>query len=250
MAEEKRIRVFCEGDTDRVVIDAILAGAGLNRVAECVDPRKQGATGRDALIEVVASHLSVNPPLRAPVVIRDLDGDSPEKVAAWVVHEVGRHLGRGRATPAVQPTESEQVKKIVLNNDRTIMLVAVGLPEDPLLKAREISRFAMDDYLLVLAHDKDVYCRLSEFRSVSHEATFRKVDEMVALLRGNKIAVASSKRVLDLVRAITGCRASQARLAEMLLRAILDRGGTDALTRRLQPLTGDLETAIEAAGHP
>ena len=105
-----------------------------------------------------------------------------------------------------------------------VRLVFAGLPHDSEIQSLGITTFAADDYLLRLILDDESlasFCdseeRLDFVPSNSQE--LREIlGELVGCLRKRGIEIASSKRYLDLVRAILGFRFSMTGFAQRMLR--------------------------------
>lgn len=103
-----------------------------------------------------------------------------------------------------------------------LKIVPVGLPRNPFLVSLGVKSHSIDDFLLVLLHERSVYDQFLEvekLKTPDFETTFSGLKKAAETLRKEGISIDRSKQMLDLVRAILGFRASPATLAERVLKA-------------------------------
>jgi len=110
----------------------------------------------------------------------------------------------------------------------------------------DLSSRMLDDFLLQLLVDSPkTLAALSDAAVRDHALAFRKLRELHEILEGQGVKVQSSKRLLQLLRGITGFPASAATYADRVINkaAALDR---EALERVYEPLCQDLREAVQA----
>jgi hypothetical protein len=96
---------------------------------------------------------------------------------------------------------------------------------------------------LLLARDQAVYEAVSEFSDVPYNIALNKLTEVVALMRSNGIPIKHTKRLMHVLRAVTGFRASPATFADRLVKqgvAVLGPAGVRSV---FLPLIESLEEA-------
>ncbi len=182
---------------------------------------------------------------KSVVVVRDLDLLSANQAHEWfraALSDFGWTV-----VPRVRHADARQggfdVKRP--GAEARAVLVCIGLPGDTSTASEfGITRFAMDDYLLRLARERGVYEAVSEMQELSYEMSVEKLDKTVALLRGNGVAIENTKRILHLLRGLTGFRASAAEFAERLLQNAKQTLGESGLRNRFSPLVDDLQAAV------
>ena len=120
-----------------------------------------------------------------------------------------------------QVTSNPRVVRFDLSGDAKqgrVALVAVGLADDKgLCTEYGIEELAMDDYILRLPLDADVYASVPDFDEVAYGTAKSKLSEMSALLRSNGLPIRRSKRYLHLLRAVVGFPASSATFVQRII---------------------------------
>lgn len=199
--------IVAEGDTDRAIIRAI---TGLEV------PPEPGVFGRDRAIRLAA--VAAKQFNRRIVLVLDRNGYTPARIDKDVAREIGK-IWSGAA-------KRHEGWLLHSSTSSAVRLVIAGLPGDPTLRSLGVTRFAIDDYLLLLCLDPEALGELCKKANLAHKpkaATLRGIlDELVEKLRGRRIRIDSSKRYLDLVRAVIGVQASRATFAEELIRKCPD----------------------------
>jgi len=239
----KRIRVLYEGHEDRVVLQRICAALPELAILEVKHTEKSRGGGTTGILKELRGFVA-----RAArvVVVRDLDDLAPEGCGDWLVREI-RGLGfdadrgdcDGGSGVTVVTARGE-------NGESRIAVVPVGLPgiADE-VGIEGIAAFAMDDYLIRLALRGEVYASVSDFEDVPHDKVQAKLTRFTHQLRDNGLPIATSKRLVDLLKGITGLRASPAELADRLL----DAAGAD-MAPLLAPIPEQLMYALQAVRAP
>ncbi len=126
--------------------------------------------------------------------------------------------------------------------DCRIALVPQGLPGTPLLSKHSVSRYSIDDYLLVLL-EQSLGERPALFKNVSaRDRAFHKMDEVRQLMAGQGYTVSSSKRLVFLLKAIVDIGVAPATLAEQAIEA----APAEVVQRVFQPLIDAVNAAIQA----
>lgn len=101
-----------------------------------------------------------------------------------------------------------------------------GLPEDPTLKTLGVTKSTMDDYLLLLCLDPDAVRAFCEGARIAHKPVaadlHRLIAELGGVLRAKEVVIDSSKRYMDLVRAVVGFQGARATFAQDLIRKCPD----------------------------
>jgi hypothetical protein len=246
-----RHRTYYEGDDDGSVLEALAAGGLLPPDLEVVqrDNRRKNP-GKDGMVKDIAA--LVNPAGgagRSAVAIRDVDELSAAQVADWFIDRMNAELPK-TAPPVQVVAQAGTAKALYFRVEAPgaphagrVVLVPVGLPSGVAATEYEITQFAVDDYILLLARDKTVYDSISEFKEVSQDLALKKLAEAVGLMKRNSIPIKHTKRLMHLFRAVTGFRASPATFADRLVRqgsAIL---GPARIRDLFLPLIESLEEA-------
>lgn len=194
--------IVAEGDTDRAVIRAI---TGLEV------PREPGVFGRDNAIRLAA--VAAKQLNRRIVLVLDRNGYTPEQLDKEVATEIAKVWGAPGARHATWFVHS--------STSSAVRVAIAGLPDDPTLKELGVVSHAVDDYFLLLCLDAealDEYCKRENLAHRPKAADLRSMlDDLAILLRGRGVAMDSSKRYLDLVRAIVGFQASRTQFAADLI---------------------------------
>jgi hypothetical protein len=256
MPEIKRIRIYYEGDDDRVVLEGLQRMKLLPENCEIAQRDKQHHPGKDGLVRQFVPFIRpVNGVGGHAIVLVDLDGLSPSQLMDWCRQQVADGV-RDIGPPLVLSEQISDKGRVVLfsisaeNRSGRVVLVPVGLHEDPHLRsAYGVDRFAVDDHILRLLHDQRVYATVSELESVPHELAMRKMAEVADLLRKNGIAIHQSKRFLHILRAIAAVRPSSAVFIERLMTKAGNTLSVQELRAVFSPLVDDLEEAIRLVSH-
>ncbi len=184
------------------------------------------------------------------IVIRDLDDWDPRDLGRWL-DDTLTTKGVTLAWEAESPAPVSASERLHLRDVRgengvaRLVLVGVGLHEDDSLSGHyPIERFTMDDYLLRLVADSEVYDALTEIRrEVPYEKAVSKLDEIGKLMDSNGLPIRLSKRYLQFLRAIAGFRASPAEFALGLLERAVGAKAESAIRTFFLPFLDDLEVA-------
>lgn len=200
-----------EGDVDRAVVKALL-GADTAVLPERNDPN---ATGREAAIVRAAAAARRIRPQRV-VLLLDRNSHTEDTLRAEVEAVLAREWDRADLA-------RDGAGWWKFGKEQAVRLAPCGLPDDPTLGRLGVTRYMMDDYLLLLLlRDPALAAFCGAERNLawtppSASALCTVMDEMAAVLRGHGIAVDSSKRRMDLCRAALGFQAARATLADKLI---------------------------------
>ncbi len=250
MPEAKTIRVYYEGDDDRNVLEQLQAASLLPANWEIA---KRDHYGKEGTIQDLVPFIDpASGTGKKAVVLLDLDDQPLALMGEWFRRQLQKHV------PTAQPPVGIDSKSLPSGRvtvfelsaaDRTgsVALVAVGVPEDTQLRqVYGLERFTIDDYLLRLISDGDIYSVISDFREVPYETAHKKLLETAGLLRSNGLAVQHSKRFLHLLRAFTSFRASSAEFVKRLTKAAFQGLLKDRAQETFRPLLDDLHEANAA----
>lgn len=240
--------IYYEGDDDRVVLQELQRADLLPKNLQ-IAKLESTKGGKDKMVGYVAAMVAFQT-ARSAIALRDIDDLQPQQVGSWFSKTLTRELAQSRPPASVVPQQS--------NNERILhfdvaagkhtghtAVVCVGLPdESEFIKQWGLEEFALDDYMLRLACDRGIYEAVSEFEGVSYDLAIKKLAETRKLLIDNGIQVIQAKRLLHLLRGITGFRASPATFASRLIRNALQTIGKEKLGDRFHPLIGDLRDAV------
>lgn len=222
--------IVCEGDTDRSVYET-LARRGLLPTLTAYPKKGESRGGLGPQANRIAA--LVNFGRTRLMVARDLD-DAADGSA--LLRNLVRDLGAGATTV------SEQAPFLLQMRDCRIALVPQGLPGTPLLSKHSVSRYSIDDYLLVLL-EQSLGERPALFKNVSaRDRAFHKMDEVRQLMAGQGYTVSSSKRLVFLLKAIVDIGVAPATLAEQAIEA----APAEVVQRVFQPLIDAVNAAIQA----
>jgi hypothetical protein len=215
--------IVAEGDTGRAIIRAI---TGLEV------PPEPGAFGRDDAIRLAA--VAAKQLNRKIVLVLDKNGYTPEQLDKEVATRVANVWG------GTAPRHDRWF--LHGSTYSAVRVVIAGLPGDPTLKELGVVSHAIDDYLLLLCLDPesfDEYCKRENLAHRPKASDLREIlRDLAARLRARGIAIDSSKRQMDLVRAVVGFQASRARFAADLI----DRCPEKTRTRVLGTLAREIQT--------
>ncbi|GEM_PF-4722114 len=242
MSSGRRIHLLTEGDDDRVVVQQLQLAGLVDPVFEILERDKSREGGFDLMLAAAADG-----PLAAGkrvLVLRHLDDLSPAGVFAWL--EEGLKKRRWAVQHRLGPASPRTACLTVHRDDvqARIAVVAVGLPGDPSLAERSLTRFAMDDFLLLLAKERAVYDAVSEMAGLSYDHAMEKLAKTVVLLRENTAPVHDAKRLLQLHRGLTGFRASAATFAKRLIQKANSVLGEQGMRQKFSPLVDGVEAAL------
>jgi hypothetical protein len=252
MPDVRRLSFFCEGHDDYEVVEWLVGrrhvpdGLESRRVCRPVEAHA-GAGGKDGMMEEAAALLGA--PIPA-IIVRDWDDEDAEHVQVWFERSAGAKVRVARrARPAGSPAGFFPFQATARSGSGRTAPVAVVVVGDRsvtnLPACADVTRFAMDDSLVRLVARPDVYGAISELDRVPHATTFAKLSSFAQALKQNGLPLATCKRVLELLRGITGFRASPAEFA----RRVLDCAGKvvpeDELLVILDPLISPLRFAAD-----
>jgi len=246
MPDSKRIRLYYEGDDDRNVLEQMKGGGLLAGNVE-VAKRRKDCPGREGMVQDLAPFVGIG---GRAVALTDLDGNIIESLTKWFQNTLQAALAKEEPPGTINAQEriSDRISTFACTSDQHtghVALIAVGLPEDEEIKSSQIDRFAIDDYLLRLARDPQIYESNPDLCSVPYAGCMKKLMEMVQLLRQNDIPIRNSKRYLHFLRAITNFRPSSAEFAGRLVGKAIDSTGQGRLRELFSPLLEDLQIAIK-----
>ena len=250
MADPLEIQVYYEGNDDRAVLEALRKA---DLLPENLTIARQAGEkgGKEQMVSDLAV-LVASPAARSAIALRDFDDLKTGDVAQWFAKTLEQESGKHefRVEIRTQPTTNARVTVCeVAGGEHTghAAVVCVGLPgESELTKKWGVEEFAMDDYVLRLVCDQGIYEAVSELEGVRYELAFSKLAKTQKLLTENSIPVVQAKRLLHLLRGITGFRASPAVFASRLMEEGLRTIGKEKLADLFEPLLGDIRTATEA----
>jgi hypothetical protein len=247
MPEPVRVRVYCEGPDDKAVLQR---GGVLPARLEMAPPSR----GESKLAGDVAPFVSPTGVDGRAIVLRDLDHLDAAAVGARFEKELRAKLPAAVTLTAHRADEARLTVYEAVSGARRGLasIVPVGQPRALDLRAEYgVATFAVDDYLLVLAREIDVYDALFKGEKdveVEHALAHRKLGEVLDLMKANGIPATKSKRLMHLFRAIIGFRASPAVFAERVVTKAIEVRGAAAVAELMQPLVGDIEQALAAIG--
>lgn len=207
--------VVAEGDIDRAVIRA---ATGLD-----VPEPEPKVFGRSSAIAGAA------------VLVLDRNGYTPTRIAKEVESALAKSWGS-------RPRRHE-AWLLHASTSSAVRVVIAGMPDDPTLKDLGVRKFAIDDYLLLLCLDPVALGELCKKANVAHRpkaGTLRAIlEELAERLRARHVRIDSSKRYLDMVRAVLGFPASRATFAGELIRMCPDPTRTRVLGDLAKEITTD-----------
>jgi hypothetical protein len=200
--------ICTEGDTDRVVFEH------LDPEAIVLPAKPKPCTSTSALPQGDAAAISTcieltrNAPIRVTVAL-DMDNGTAE-MAFRKVETAFRGAGLVFSGCAGR----------YLIDKTEVRVIAVGLPDDPILRRLGVAAHTVDDYLILMLADDKVRAGLLEKRFIgtsSQPEFLRILESTLKNLREWGIPIAGSKQLLDVSRAILGFRASPATMAQAIL---------------------------------
>jgi len=249
MANTKRIRVYYEGDDDKVVLQG-LQQMNLVPAAWEIAQRDKQRSGKDGLVrELAALVRPVNGVGGSAIALVDLDDLPWQGLIAWFRAQIQENIEG--TEPAMTVTEQAAPSRRAClftitggSNAGRVVLVPVGLADDPDLRTTHgIEKFAVDDHILRLVREERVYITVSELEAVPYELAMRKMAEVVDLLRRNGLPIRQTKRFLHVLRAVAEVRPSSAVFIERLMKKAREALTTAELRALFHPLVDDLDEA-------
>lgn len=206
--------IVVEGDVDRTIIEHF----ELVLPPNLLPTRGNSHQGRDKAIETAATLCFTLPTDKTVVLLLDLNGHGIGELESEI-HSVCRRVWNHPGQPSGN--------YLSFGNGR-IRFASAGLPESPEIKSLGFSRFTMDDYLVALLHDEESFEAFvaGETRSpwLQVESTKKTHAELLALMKkiigvahDAGVKIDTSKRWMDVFRAVVGFQASRATLAKHLL---------------------------------
>lgn len=163
----RKISVFTEGDDDRAILEALQKSGFVPSQFEIKDRNTRRRGGVDGMMSDAAAHLKA---AISVIVVRDLDDWEPRDLGRWL-DDTLTAKGGALSWETESPDRVSASERLHLRDVRgengvaRLVLVGVGVREDdPLPRHYPIERFTMDDYLLRLVADSEVYHALTEIR--------------------------------------------------------------------------------------
>ncbi|MDI7267694.1 MAG: hypothetical protein QME96_06845 [Myxococcota bacterium] len=222
MPDARKLALFCEGHDDYAVLEWLVQHGHLPAELDSCRPPKGDVLrgGADGMIGDVVPWLKTGV---SALVVRDIDDLDLGGVVRWFEKSIADHRLDAKQMPEPEacppgvlffhvtaPTAAARPARVAV--------VAVGDPTiAKLTPCCDVTRFAVDDYLLRLLVREDVYGAISELKDAPHTKAFAKLARFAASLRDNGLPVQTSKRVLGLLHGITGFRASPTEFAKRVL---------------------------------
>ena len=188
MPDSKLIRLYYEGDDDRNVLEQMKGGrllAGNVEIAERrKDRQREGGRGPD-----VAPFVSIGG--RAVVLTRTWTTKTSIICRNWARRTLEAELANWKPPGIIKAQEyiADRISTFACSSDQRtghVALIAVGLPVDEAIKSWQIDRFAVDDYLLRLARDPQIYESNADLCSVPYTKSMSKLVEMVQLFEAER----------------------------------------------------------------
>lgn len=225
MSNGKLVRVYYEGNDDRAVLDGLHVHGVLPDYIEIAKRDKKDHPGKDGVLHQLA--VFTNPAGGVggnAIVLFDVDDPPAVRVIEWFQKAFGETIKAAQplATLSLIDSNHDRIRRFEVSFEgrrASVVVIPVGLDEtDHVMKANEISLFAIDDYLLRLILDQQVYEAIRELKEVPYSKTRTKLDEVRRLFVTNGLPIRRSKRLIHIIRAIIGFPASSATFIEQLLR--------------------------------
>lgn len=222
--------IVCEGDTDRAIYEALVRG-GLLPKLDAYPKKGVSRGGLGSQVERIRAMVSFG--RTRLIVARDLDD---ARDGSTLLRSLVRDLG------AEASAISEQAPFLLQVRDCRIALVPQGQPGAPLLHKYSVSRYAVDDYLLMLL-EQNVGVAGALFKDEGERnRAFAKMDEVRRLMISQGYAVSTSKRLVFLLKAIVDFGVAPATLAEQTIEVT----PADVVQRVFQPLVDAVKAADQA----
>lgn len=237
-SEGKRFALYYEGDVDRAVLTGLKQAGALSARLEPV--KKALRQGQDAAL-AQAGNIAFEAGMYLAICL-DLDDRDPDGLARWALTSLRRY------NPELVCVEHPRVR--VLRAARgALAIVPVGLPRPihRLLADWQLANATMDDYLVRLCAEIEVYSALetSEVKGmVPHGPAWDVLASVRDQLASHEYPVTHSKRLAHLVRGVSNFYASPAHFAERLLEKCVEVAGSAGLRGALEPLADDLDAAV------
>lgn len=211
--EAHTLSVVVEGALDRAVLLG-LQDAGLLEQGASFRPIEGSAGGTTTLVARGAPLLKTG---LAALFVRDLDRGEYDDHASWFRTEL-------EAQVDVTALSAEADGRVLVANVKgdnvptRAVLVIAGLPGDDALVRLGVKSFTLDDYVLRLAMDRQVYESTGQLgQLVDYDRAWNKMKEVRHLFDANGIPLDGSKRLLETLRAITGFAVAPATFAQRVL---------------------------------
>jgi hypothetical protein len=250
MAEPSLLHlVYYEGDDDGAVLRGLEAAGLLPEGLRLTERKERQRFGKEGMVQDLAPLVRpVNGAGRSAIAIRDFDDLEINQLTRWFSDTLSGELPKVEPPLQIIPQKTGNERILFFRIPCTphtgqVILVAVGLPGDQKIKEYGTDQFTVDDYVLRLAHDREVFDSVTEFKGVEHALALRKLTEVVDLMRRNELQVKNTKRLLHLLRGVTGFRASPATFASRLIEKATVTIGKERLRQYFTPLLDDLEEA-------
>jgi hypothetical protein len=235
---------YYEGDDDGSVLDALEAEGLLPSDMKIIGrTERKTFGGKEGMIKALVP--LVNPAGgagKSAVALRDLDELSIDQIHKWFTGTMNVELPKSPQSIQVihqAPTTTVLHFHITAADQPRVgrvVVVPVGLPNSIGFTEYGITQFAMDDFILLLVHDPNVYGAISECKDVSHELALKKLSKIVDLMKANAIPIRHTKRLMHLFRAITNFRAAPAVFADRVIHKGVEVLGKDRVKTLFDPL--------------
>ncbi len=249
MPDKKRIRVYYEGDDDRVVLEGLQSMALLPNTWE-IAKRDKNHPGKDGLVRELTPFVRpISGVGGTAITLIDLDDLTIERLIDWFRPQVEKIAEATQPPMNLQEQHSENGRVSLFTISAgdlsgRVALVPVGLANDSELRTTfGIEKFAVDDHILRLVREQRIFAAVSEMEAISHEVAMRKMGEVANLLRANGIAIQHSKRLLHILRAVAAVRPSSATVIGRLMEQAQKSLSTSELRTIFHPLVDDIEAA-------
>ncbi|MBI3098922.1 MAG: hypothetical protein HYY93_11885 [Planctomycetes bacterium] len=213
--------ICTEGDTDRVVLRSLVAADDtvLPEPPKPNSSHEPRPAGKEAAIDFAVGLIRGG---RDPVFVAlDIDDRDPAGLYDWVEREL-------RARKVDFSGASGKYR----SGSTSLRVVPIGAPGDKRLVALGITSFSVDDFLLLLTLNPqswDTFLRIDRLRGPTSDRVPDILRATVDLWRSEGVIINRSKQMLDILMAVSGFRASPARMAEMLLQAAPEPFRADTL---------------------
>jgi len=247
MPDPKLIRIYYEGDDDKVVLEG-LQDCGLFPANMEIAKRDKKHAGKDGLVHEFAAFVRpVNGASGNAIALVDLDDLNMDQRTSWFQNKLAEECKDASPPMALvaQKSDNTRVTVFVLSSEQgsgRAVLISVGLIENQQLREADgIHRFAIDDHVLQLVREPRVYSAVSELESVPYELGMKKMKEVADQLRKNGIEIRHSKRLLHILRAVAAVRPSSATFIERLMKKAKEALSKDEIKALFHPLVADLE---------
>lgn len=229
---ERRIKLLCEGPHDHAFLETLAALGKLPKEVE-LPQRRFKPSGKDAIPDAVAANLRAN---MSTIVVRDYDALRGDEVARWLAREI-------RANDAPITPLSGTSDAHVISTAKPIVVIGVGCLGVTPSDIASAEQGTIDEYLLRLLLDRDVYERAPQIKECPYDTWRQKLVEARDLVVSNGLAPPTIKQLVRLPHLLTSSEGAPTTLTELALRAASDAGSLDRLSDPLR------SAVVRAADH-